>query len=243
MIAWGGARGGAGRPRKPGRSNVPRRRRPAHRKDWPVLVTLRTTFRPLRSRFVYPTVRGAIAEANRGDDSFRICEYSVQEDHVHLLVEATSKSALVRGVRALSIRLAKRVNRLVFGRGKFIADRFHSRALATPRAVRNALTYVLANHRKHDRGSSWRVDPFSSAPYFLGFLEFSGADVGTRSARLVPRALAPPAKCRSRAHERGCSHRAGSAMGAFRFRSSPRELATGLGYEEGPSKPGSLLPP
>lgn len=202
-----------------------------------MLVTLRTRFRSLRCQFVYPTVRGAIADSNRAPpmrrrprehqcsaqqsgyhdaigtlaesakrtcdsvsdtsqegNSFRVCEYSVQEDHIHLLVEATSKSALERGIRALSIRLAKRVNQLVFRRGKFIADRYHSFALKTPRAVRNALVYVLANHRKHGHARSWKVDPYSSGPYFLGFAEFPGVAASTVSAHFVPRALAPPAE-------------------------------------------------
>lgn len=198
---WGGARAGAGRPRKLGRPNVPHRTRPEHRKAWPVLVTLRTRFRSLRCQFVYPTVRGAIAASNRAGathqpnaESFRVCEYSVQEEHLHLLVEASSKAALTRGIRGLSIRLAKRVNQLVFQRGKFIADRFHSVALKTPRAVRNALVYVLANHRKHGQSVSSKVDPYSSGPYFPGFVEFAGIDVGTVVARFVPRALAPPAE-------------------------------------------------
>lgn len=198
---WGGARAGAGRPRKPGRSNVAHRARPSHKKEWPVLVTLRTRFRSLRSQFVYPTVRGAIAASNRSGavrqtdgDTFRVCEYSVQEEHVHLLVEASSRSALQRGMRGLSIRLAKRVNQLVFERGKFIADRFHARALTTPRAVRNALVYVLANYRKHGHATRSKVDPYSSAPYFPAFVEFAGVDVHVLSARFVPRALAPPAE-------------------------------------------------
>src|SRR6266496_3259699 len=48
------------------------------------------------------------------------------------------------------------------------ADRFHARALRTPREVRHALRYVLQNARKH--GSRFDgVDPFSSGAQFDGW--------------------------------------------------------------------------
>lgn len=209
---WGGARFGAGRPRNPGRANVAHRARSPHRKDWPVLVTLRTRFRTLRCEFVYPTVRGVIASVNRprsrgrgrvGDSRsadqeegafFRVCQFSVQGDHIHLLVEASSALTLERGIRGLSIRLAKRVNQLVFQTGRVMSDRYHSLPLKTPRAVRNALIYVLANFRKHGLGAQRRIDPYSSGPYFCGFQEFVGIGVKELAARFVPRALAPPAE-------------------------------------------------
>ena len=66
-------------------------------------------------------------------------------NHLHLLVEASSASALSRGIQGLSIRIARGVNRAAGRRGKLSADRFHARALNTPREVRIALVYVLQN--------------------------------------------------------------------------------------------------
>lgn len=196
---WGGARKRAGRPRAEGRGRVPHRKREEHRAYWPVLVTLRTISRDLRSRFVFPTVRGAIASSNGepsiqskgrraefGQDLFRVCEYSVQGDHVHLLVEASSSRALQRGVRGLSIRLAKRVNQLLFQKGPLIADRYHARLLKTPRSVRNALVYVFGNFRKHGHARSGeRIDQLSSAPYFGSF---SDLPKSKQDARASPQA-------------------------------------------------------
>jgi hypothetical protein len=56
------------------------------------------------------------------------------------------------------------------------ADRYHSRALTTPRAVRNALCYVLANGKKHAAAGCAvaapdAIDLYSSAPWFDGFVE------------------------------------------------------------------------
>src|SRR5437773_4242076 len=45
----------------------------------------------------------------------------------------------------LAIRLARAVNHAIGRRGAVWGDRYHARALATPRAVRHALVYVLMN--------------------------------------------------------------------------------------------------
>jgi hypothetical protein len=96
---------------------------------------------------------------------FRVLQFSVQRDHVHLLVEADAPRRLVRGVQGLAIRAARAVNRALGRRGAVWGDRYHSRLLATPREVRNALVYVLANARKHVPGMRG-MDPRSSARWF-----------------------------------------------------------------------------
>jgi putative transposase len=96
---------------------------------------------------VVRTVLVALRDSQRA--GFRIVHYSVQHNHVHLIVEAGSTRELASGVRGLAVRIARRVNRLLFRGGRFWADRWHGRALTSPRQVRNALVYVLQNHRKH----------------------------------------------------------------------------------------------
>lgn len=174
FLIWGGRRRGAGRPVGP-RPRVPHRARPGHRAAHPLHVTMRSTFRPLRSVFVFPTIQLAIAGANnRYVDQFRVVHFSVQADHMHLIVEAVDKPAVSRGMRGLAIRLAKNINRLVCRTGSVWADRWHARELTTPRAVRTALAYVFGNFRKHQPNLNLAVDPFSSAPHFPWFLELNG---------------------------------------------------------------------
>jgi len=103
--------------------------------------------RCLRARHVFPAVRRALVAASR--DEFRIIEFAVQTNHLHLIVETDDARALSGGVRGLAIRIARAVNRAVGRRGAVWDGRYHSRALTTPRAVRNALLYVLMNYRKH----------------------------------------------------------------------------------------------
>jgi putative transposase len=166
---WGGRRAGAGRKRVPGRRpSVPHRSRPAHVAAHPVHVTLRAVeaLRCFRSGRVFPTVRSALAASSRG--RFRVIEFSVQDDHIHLITEAADGRALAGGIRGLAIRLARAVNRMLGRRGRVFGDRYHARALTTPRAVRHALVYVLMNARKHLRAGPG-VDPCSSAAWFTGW--------------------------------------------------------------------------
>jgi hypothetical protein len=110
---------------------------------------------------------------------------------MHLVIEASDKRALSAGLRSLVIRVARYVNDLLGRRGRFWADRWHGRDLTTPRQVRTALVYVLANFRKHSRKRPRKgADAFSSA---LGFDGWRGCSLGSALPRAGPpfhRALA-----------------------------------------------------
>ena len=96
----------------------------------------------------------------------------MQSDHVHLLVEAASKSALSRAMKGLAVRLARAVNRVLGRAGAVLRDRYHARVLATPRQTRNAIAYVLCNARKHGHAPNLRgwLDRCSSASWFDGWV-------------------------------------------------------------------------
>lgn len=123
-------------------------------------------------------VRGAIL-AGGHRDFFRVIEFSVQSNHIHLIVEAEGAPGLTRGMLGLEVRLARRLNRALGRSGKFFADRYHSRTLETPSEVRSALHYVLNNHAHHAMGGRPRIgvtpaasatmDPCSSAIWFDGW--------------------------------------------------------------------------
>ena len=53
--------------------------------------------------------------------------------------------------------------------GRVFAERYHAVQLTTPRAVRNALIYVLQNARKHGAWRAFAPDVYSSAPWFAGW--------------------------------------------------------------------------
>jgi REP element-mobilizing transposase RayT len=111
-------------------------------------------------------------------ETFRVVHYSIQPNHLHLIVEATSKDALARGMQGLASGMARRVNRKLCRRGALFGDRYHAHTLASPREVRHAVVYVLKNFEKHavaipDRGTEPRegIDPLSSARWFGGWAD------------------------------------------------------------------------
>jgi REP element-mobilizing transposase RayT len=94
-------------------------------------------------------IRPAIAASEK--PSFRVIEFNVLSNHVHLIVEADGAEALSRGVQGLAIRIARRVNSALKRRGKLFGERYHARAMKTPRDVRNTLRYVLLMRKHHAR--------------------------------------------------------------------------------------------
>lgn len=171
----GGPREGAGRKPTRARAGVSHRRRPSLNKGHPVHVTLkiRRTLGRLRRKRPFWAIREAIKAAHRS--WFRVVEYSVQDNHLHILVEATDRRYLARGMQGLKIRMAKALNRVWKRKGSVFADRYHARILATPSEVKHALAYVLNNTRRHAwqlgrkvLPKSW-IDPYSSADQFPGW--------------------------------------------------------------------------
>jgi hypothetical protein len=98
---------------------------------------------------------------------FRVARFSVQGNHVHLVVEAATAAGLTSGMKALAIRLARGMNRLMGRRGPVLEDRFHAHVLRTPIEVRRALAYVAGNFASHARRREEAIpdgfrDPFGS---------------------------------------------------------------------------------
>ena len=183
----GGKRPGAGRKPKGTRAGEPHRRRDAHDPRYPVHVTTRVvgSAAGLRRKDMYLALREATIITARRED-FRITHMSIQRDHLHMIVEADSTGALSRGVRGFSISAARQINKAFTARGgdrrtgRVISGRFHARPLTSPRAVRNALAYILSNWRHHGEdkapfAKTWKVDPFSSGSLFPGWKELEGS--------------------------------------------------------------------
>src|SRR5437016_5149369 len=159
---WGGRRKGAGRGPKGRRPLVSHKARPRFEKAAAVHVTLRVDEHVwnLRSGRAYRVIKQCFADA-LGRFGLRIIHFSIQGNHLHLIVEADSSAALSRGMHGLTIRVAKALNRLMARKGHVFADHYHSRMLETPTELVNAIAYVLGNHTHHYGHAG--VDPFSSA--------------------------------------------------------------------------------
>jgi hypothetical protein len=100
-------------------------------------------------------------------------------------VEADHKGALAAGMQGFQISAAKHLNAAISRdrpgarrRGTVFPDRYHAEIIKTPTQARHALNYVINNWRKHkedrtDATRSWKIDWFSSAVMFPGWVEYA----------------------------------------------------------------------
>ena len=178
-----------GRPKKGMRASERHETRLPLRASEPAHVILRvhSDIGSLRTRDVFHAIREALITVWKLEDSFHVVQFSVQRTHIHLLVEASDRLALAKGMQTFGISAAKHINALILDadgkrrRGSVFPDRYHVKILKTPRQVRNCLSYVLNNWRHHgedkgERSHTWHLDPFSSAVTFEGWKERESRD-------------------------------------------------------------------
>jgi hypothetical protein len=158
--------------------------------------------------------------ARSSEKGFRLLHFSVQGNHLHLVVEADDDVAFARGIQRLLSRAAMVVNALARRSGRLWRDRHHREPLTTPSQVRNALVYVLFNLRKHELASGNPtdaaldgLDACSSALWFVDWSPRAPAPADAR-ARAGPPIVAAP---RTWLADRGWKTR-----GLIRFDEVPR---------------------
>lgn len=184
----GGKRTGAGRKPAGLKAGVSHAARPALSRHHPVHVTLRVRREVwhLRSQRCFRAIARAFASGKRRA-GFGLVHFSVQGNHLHLIVEAEDAVRLARGIQALAIRIARALNRVMRRRGKVFADRYHAHALKSPRETAHAIAYALGNFARH--AAAWgkkiartRIDPYSSAA-----VSAAGADPPQEELCVPPR--------------------------------------------------------
>jgi REP element-mobilizing transposase RayT len=187
FVNWGGKRRGAGRKPKGEHAGVSHAKRTRLAARFPVLVTLRLRegMPSLRFDDSHAVVKRALAAGSW--EEFRVVHYSVQSNHVHLLVESRDERALARGMIGLAVRIARGLNKLWRRVGQIFSDRYHAIALRTPSAVRCALVYVLQNARKHGAWAARRPDVYSSGAWFDGW-EGTASNLAQSSGSFLARA-------------------------------------------------------
>jgi REP element-mobilizing transposase RayT len=152
---------------------MPHKRRPVVKPSYPLHVTVRMkkNVPGLRKFELAKMLRQVFAKGCR-KDGFRICQFSIQGNHVHMVCEASDNVGLARGMQGWSVRMARGLNREVHRKGTVFADRYHFEIIKTPRHMRNILCYVLQNARRHGERLDHRyhgMDPFSSSWWFDGW--------------------------------------------------------------------------
>jgi len=154
------------------KTSVPHSKRPDAYGSLHVVWRIRRGLPGLRTPRCYRVLERCF-RAGKEKQGFGVTYFSVQRDHLHLIVEASDRRLLARGLQGLAVRIAKGLNRHWNRRkGSVFAERYFARLLERPRQVFNAIRYVLNNGRKHgERISAGRADPYSSGRWFTGWLD------------------------------------------------------------------------
>ncbi|MCP3975568.1 MAG: hypothetical protein GY720_13875 [bacterium] len=168
--SWGGPRRGCGRKPVGKAAGMPHRSREEVSRHHPVHVTIRLLagLPSLRRKRVAVMIRACMNKMLERP-GFHIVEYSIQTNHLHLIVECDDRKHLTDGMRSVQIRIARGVNKLWERKGRVFGDRYHDHVLKTPSEVRRALAYVLNNHYKHGHVARLDLDFYSSGAWFRGW--------------------------------------------------------------------------
>ena len=191
--------------------------------DWrhPVHVSMRRVkLGPsLRSQRVFAAILSQLARVKRLRAPVRVVHYSVQHDHLHLIVEGQDRHDVSAQMRKLFSRIALAVNAVAKRRGSLFRDRHHREELDGPTKMRNALVYVLFNDRKHHAQNSGAIDE----PFFRELDDRSSA-AWLAAEDWDERARPPPETCaRLRARD-------GDIDGLGAPRSAPRTWLAQSGW-------------
>jgi putative transposase len=184
----GGWRSRAGRPRGRSGEYIPHVKRARVTKNTPVHVTLKCVEGlPSLRQVKYRRVILRVFAEEGARKGFRLVHYAIRRDHMHLVCEADATLALSRGIQRVASRVARLLNKELKRKGRFFADRFHGRAIRSPKDMRNVLSYVYLNLHKDKAKRRIRIlspDSCSSHAWFDGWQHASPGgppEPGTRA--------------------------------------------------------------
>lgn len=166
--SWGGKRRGAGRPNRTKTVSHGARESITWRTPLHVTLKLCSGLPTLRHKPLLRELKRSSIQALKFQ--FRVVHFSMQSNHLHLIIEAKSNSALALGMRSLAGRFGKIVRRHAHRlgakqKGRVFLGRYHLRVIRSSRQMRNTLEYVLLNKAKHSKLVE-HLDPFSSGRFF-----------------------------------------------------------------------------
>lgn len=122
-------------------------------------IKVRENKADIKSRRLLKALHHAIKRARLM--KLKIIHYTLEFNHVHLLVEADNNSTLHKGMQAFGISFSKAINRSKRLKGTVYKHRYHFRQICSSRELKNVLHYIFHNGIKHGRTNSL-IDPFNS---------------------------------------------------------------------------------
>lgn len=113
----------------------------------------------IKNKNILKSLHHAIKRARL--QGIRVLHFTLEYNHVHLVLEASNHKELHKGMQAFGISFAKKINKQKHLNGTVYKNRYHQRLLKTRSEFKNAIQYVFSNGLKHKRALS-KLDPYNS---------------------------------------------------------------------------------
>lgn len=91
----------------------------------------------------------------------KVIHYTLEYNHVHLLVESVDNKILHKGMQSFGITISKAINKIKQTKGAVYKNRYHLRIINSAKQLKNVLHYIFSNGIKHKRTNS-KIDLFNS---------------------------------------------------------------------------------
>ncbi len=113
----------------------------------------------IKNKSVLAILKRSILNARR--QGLRVIHYSLEYDHVHLLIEADNNHILGKGMQAFGVTFSKAINRLKKLTGEVYKHRYHFRRISSSKELKNVMNYIFTNGVKH-KTSKFIVNSYNS---------------------------------------------------------------------------------
>ena len=194
-FGWGGKRAGAGRPKRGAIASEPHQRRPLLSPHQPIHVIARVVrgAGALHDRHARRALARAL-QRSLGRSDFRIVHLAVVAGRLELVVEASDRHALARGMQGFQVAAARQLNRLRGRRGAVFPDRYRANVLVTRAAVRALLapdrpSFPRLGNRPAGSRASARTPTRGT---FLGAIRYAWPETVLLVTALLPPPPTPP---------------------------------------------------
>jgi len=144
---------GAGRPARndPGirHTKRPHLKRPS---SLHLTVKIKKNKAEIKNKSVLAILKRSILNARK--QGLRVIHYSLEYDHVHLLIEADNNLILGKGMQAFGVTFSKAINRLKKLAGEVYKHRYHFRRISSCSELKNVMNYIFNNGLRHKTSKS-----------------------------------------------------------------------------------------
>lgn len=113
----------------------------------------------IKNKIILHMLKRAILNARR--QGLKVIHFSLEYDHVHLLIEADNNLTLGKGMKALGVTLAKRINKFRGLKGAVYKHRYHFRRVGSSAQLKKVMNYIFSNGVKHGTSKSI-ICPYNS---------------------------------------------------------------------------------